>query len=143
MMLTGGEKYNAKCIIVKIKDIYPNIESIISDEKYVNHHSSLSSLYDYTLEIFLSLTGLTTNIISSSSVLQEIFTMLQQVHYYKDVNKSNKETLISVVNRIPELQDELIKLVESDTTNRDAVLRQIMDELGIVDPNAKKKRSLW
>ena len=34
-------------------------------------------------------------------------------------------------------------MVESDTTNRDAVLRQIMDELGIVDPNAKKKRSLW
>jgi hypothetical protein len=142
-MLTGGEKYNTKCIIIKIKDIYPNIESILSNEKYENDNSSLSSLYDYTLEIFLALTGLTTNIISSNLVLQEIFNMLQEVHYYKDVNRTNKPVLISVVGRIPELQDELIKLVEGDTTNRDAVLRQIMDELGIVDPNAKKKRSLW
>ena len=143
MMLTGGEKYNAKKIIVKISEIYPKISDIINTENYVNNSSSLSKLYDYTLDIFTSLVSLTINIINSSSGLSSIFNLLQEVHYYKGVNNNNKQYLIDVVNRIPELQEELIKLVESDTTNRDAVLRQIMDELGIVDPNAKKKRSLW
>lgn len=143
VMLTGGEKYNTKQIIVKISEIYPNIKEIISDENYVNNASSLASLYDYTLEIFTALFALTINIINSSSKLSEVFGMLQEVHYYKSVSDKNKNMLIEVVKRIPELQDELIQLVENDTTNRDAVLRQIMDELGIVDPNAKKKRSLW
>ena len=143
VMLTGGEKYNTKQIIVKISEIYPNIKEIISDENYVNNASSLASLYDYTLEIFTALFALTINIINSSSKLSEVFGMLQEVHYYKSVSDKNKNMLIEVVKRIPELQDELIQLVENDTTNRDTVLRQIMDELGIVDPNAKKKRSLW
>lgn len=143
IMLTGGEKYNTKQIILKINDIYPKVKKIIEDESYVNNQGSLKHLYDYTLEIFTALTALTINIINSSSDLTSIFNSLQEVHYHKDVNNSNKQTLIDVVNKIPTLQEELIKLVENDTTNRDAVLRQIMDELGIVDPNAKKKRSLW
>ena len=143
MMLTGGEKYNTKKIIVKISEIYPKIKEITDDGSYVNNNNSLSSLYDYTLDIFTSLVSLTINIINSSKELSDIFNMLQEVHFYKKVNSTNKQVLIEVVNKIPDLQEELIKLVESDTTNRDAVLRQIMDELGIVDPNAKKKRSLW
>ena len=143
MMLTGGEKYNTKCVIVKIKDLYPKIESIVSDDKYTHNNSMLSSLYNYTLDIFIALSSLTTSMIASERPLQEVFNMLQEVHYYKGVNNQNKQVLIDVVARIPELQDTLIKMVESDTSNRDAVLRQIMDELGIVDPNAKKKRSLW
>lgn len=143
IMLTGGEKYNTKNIIVKISEIYPKIKEITSNDKYVNNNSNLTSLYNYTLEIFTLLFSLTTNIINSSKTLAEIFNLLQEVHYYKDVNKNNKDNLITVVGRIPELQEELINMVESDTSNRDAVLRQIMDELGIVDPNAKKKRSLW
>lgn len=143
IMLTGGEKYNTKNIIIKISEIYPKIKEITSNEKYVNNNSNLTSLYNYTLEIFTLLFSLTTNIINSSKTLAEIFNLLQEVHYYKDVNKNNKDNLITVVGRIPELQEELINMVESDTSNRDAVLRQIMDELGIVDPNAKKKRSLW
>ena len=142
VMLTGGEKYNTKQIIVKISEVYPNIKEIITDENYVNNNQALASLYDYTLEIFTALFSLTINIINSSSKLAEVFNMLQEVHYYKSVNEMNKPVLIEVVKRIPVLQDELIQLVENDTTNRDAVLRQIMDELGIVDPNAKKKR-LW
>lgn len=143
IMLTGGEKYNAKQIIVKISEIYPKISEIISKESYVSNNSSLKSLYDCTLDIFNALTALTLNIITSTKEINEIFNLLQEVHYYKDVNSKNKEFLIEAVSKIPVLQDELIKLVESDTTNRDAVLRQIMDELGIVDPNSKKKRSLW
>ena len=143
IMLTGGEKYNTKQIILKINDLYPKIKEITKDESYMNNNGSLSSLYDYTLEIFTSLTSLTINIINSSKDLLEIFNLLQEVHSYKDVNNKNKVILIDVVSRIPTLQEELIALVENDTTNRDAVLRQIMDELGIVDPNAKKKRSLW
>jgi flagellin-specific chaperone FliS len=143
-MLTGGEKYNTKQIIIKISEIYPKIKDIISNEKYVNNNANLTSLYNYTLEIFTNLYSLsTTNILNSSPAIAETFNLLQQVHCYKSVNNSNKQALIDVVNKIPQLQEELIKLVESDTTNRDAVLRQIMDELGIVDPNAKKKRSLW
>ena len=141
-MLTGGEKYNTKQIIIKINEIYPGIKSIVESDK-IPSGSSLNKLYDTTLEIFITLSNLTINIINSSRSLKEIFDMLQQVHYYKDVNSNNKQVLIEVSKRIPELQDELINMVESDTTNRDAVLRQIMDELGIVDPNAKKKRSLW
>ena len=143
IMLTGGEKYNTKQIILKINDIYPKVKKITDDESYVNNQGDLKHLYEYTLEIFTALTALTINIINSSSDLASIFNSLQEVHYYKDVNNSNKQTLIDVVKKIPALQEELIKLVENDTTNRDAVLRQIMDELGIVDPNAKKKRSLW
>ena len=142
MMLTGGEKYNTKQIIIKVNEIYPKIKEIIDNENNINS-KSLANLYDYTLDIFTSLISLTINIINSSRPLLEIFNSLQEVHLYKGVNKQNEKLLIDVSKRIPELQEELIKLVETDTTNRDAVLRQIMDELGIVDPNAKKKRSLW
>ncbi len=144
MMLTGGEKYNTKQIIIKISEIYPNIKTLLEDEKHATSNSSLSSYYNYTLEIFtLLMTNLTNNIITAIPAIRDIFAQLQEVHYYKDVNNNNKEALITVVKRIPELQEELIKLVEGDTTNRDAVLKQIMDELGIVDPNAKKRHSLW
>lgn len=142
VMLTGGEKYNTKQIIISISQIYPNIKGIVETEKIISS-ASLTKLYDATLNIFMNLSNLTINIINSSKVLSEVFNSLQQVHYYKDVNSYNKQALIDVCKRIPELQEELINMVESDTTNRDAVLRQIMDELGIVDPNAKKKRSLW
>lgn len=142
IMLTGGEKYNTKQIIIKINDLYPKIKDIVESEKNIGG-SSLDKLYNVTLEIFMALSNLTINIINSSSILRDVFNLLQEVHYYKDVNGHNKQTLIEVSKRIPELQEELINMVESDTTNRDAVLRQIMDELGIVDPNAKKKRSLW
>lgn len=143
IMLTGGEKYNTKQIILKISEVYPKIKDVTSDESYMNNHDSLSALYDYTLEIFTALTSLTINIINSSKDLMDIFNLLQEVHSYKSACSSNKQSIIEAANQIPTLQEELIKLVENDTTNRDAVLRQIMDELGIVDPNAKKKRSLW
>ena len=141
--LTGGEKYNTKQLIVKVNEIYPRIEEITKKANFENNNGDLAKLYDYTLEIFMGLTALTLNIINSSTVLRDEFGVLQEVHYYKDVNKSNKEALLKAVDGVPSLQEELINLVESDTSNRDAVLRQIMDELGIVDPNAKKKKSLW
>lgn len=143
VMLTGGEKYNTKQIILKINEIYPKIKDITSNVSYQNNSGSLSALYNYTLEIFDSLTTLTINIINSSQTLSDIFNLLQEIHLYKSVCSSNKGLIAQAVEQIPALQEELINLVENDTTNRDAVLRQIMDELGIVDPNAKKKRSLW
>lgn len=142
VMLTGGEKYNTKQIIIKINELYPDIKDIVEKESQISG-GSLGKLYSVTLEIFTQLSTLTINIINSSKVLQEIFNSLQEVHYFSSVNSHNKQILIDVSKRIPELQDELINMVESDTSNRDAVLRQIMDELGIIDPNAKKKRSLW
>ena len=142
VMLTGGEKYNTKQIIIKINELYPDIKDIVEKESQISG-GSLGKLYSVTLEIFTQLSTLTINIINSSKVLQEIFNSLQEVHYVSSVNSHNKQILIDVSKRIPELQDELINMVESDTSNRDAVLRQIMDELGIIDPNAKKKRSLW
>lgn len=142
VMLTGGEKYNTKQIIIKINELYPSIKDIVEKEGHISG-SALANLYNVTLEIFTQLSTLTINIINSSKVLQEVFNSLQEIHYYSGVNSQNKQILIDVSKRIPELQEELINMVESDTSNRDAVLRQIMDELGIVDPNAKKKRSLW
>ena len=141
VMLTGGEKYRVKQIIIKISELYPSIKEITSKENYGG--SNLDSLYKSTLEILNSLVSLTINIINSSSTLNETFNLLQEVHKYKGASNKNKDNLIKVANMIPDLQEELINMVESDTTNRDAVLRQIMDELGIVDPNAKKKHSLW
>ena len=78
VMLTGGEKYNTKQIIIKINDIYPGIKSIVESDKNPSG-SSLNKLYDTTLEIFIALSNLTVNIISSSRTLKEIFDMLQQV----------------------------------------------------------------
>ena len=142
-MLTGGEKYNTKQIILKINEIYPKIKELTANDSYKDNGSSLTSLYNYTLDILEALTTLTINIINSSKTLSDIFNLLQEIHLYKSVCNSNKGLISQAVEQIPALQEELINLVENDTTNRDAVLRQIMDELGIVDPNAKKKRSLW
>lgn len=142
-MLTGGEKYNTKQIIIKVSEVYPKIKEIVDNPNYVNDNHALATLYDITLDIFTALQTLTINIINSAPNLRDTFFLLQEVHFYAKVSESNKQNLIEVVGRIPQLQDELINLVESDTTNRDAVLKQIMDELQIVDPNAKKKRSLW
>ena len=109
IMLTGGEKYNTKNIILKINDIYPKISEIISNEKYTHNNSMLTDLYNYTLEIFIALTNLTTNIINSSSELKGCFDLLQDVHYYKSVSAHNKDKLIEVVNRIPQLQEDAKK----------------------------------
>lgn len=140
-MLTGGEKYRVKQIIIKISEIYPSIEEITSKENYKG--SNMDALYKSTLEILNAFISLTINIITSSKVLNEAFNLLQEVHKYKGVNNTNRDNLIKISKMIPEVQEELINMVESDTTNRESVLRQIMDELGIVDPNAKKKHSYW
>lgn len=142
VMLTGGEKYNTKQLIIKVNVIYMNIQSLVESDSELTM-DSLNDLYDATLMIFMTMATLTVNIINSTPKIKEIFDLLQEVHYYNEVNDNNKDNLIKVAKMIPQLQDELIGLVENDTSNRDAVLRQIMDELGIVDPNAKKKRSLW
>lgn len=141
VMLTGGEKYRVKQIIVKISEVYPSIKEITSKGNYSSNE--LSSLYKQTLDILNVFISMTTNIINSSKVLSDFFNLAQEVHKYKSVSNNNKDNLISLAKMVPDLQEELINMVESDTTNRDAVLRQIMDELGIVDPNAKKKHSLW
>ena len=51
------------------------------------------------------------------------------------------EALMTSVDMIPEIQNELIKLVSTDNNQRERVLKDIMDELGIEDPNKKKKSS--
>ena len=43
------------------------------------------------------------------------------------------------IETIPSLQEEMIKLISDDNNLRERVLKDIMDELGIEDPNKKKK----
>ena len=42
---------------------------------------------------------------------------------------------------IPDIQGELIGLITNDNNLRERVLKDIMDELGIEDPNKKKKNN--
>ena len=136
MTLTGGEKYIVKTLVVEINELYPKME------KDIKHPAKL---YDYTLEIFVKLSKLTINIIETNPVIRNSFNTLQEIHNYSSANRHNTQLIEDFVKTVPDLIDGLIKLVDDDTSMRDSVLRQIMEELGIVDPNAKKKRtsSFW
>jgi len=140
MTLTGGEKYIVKTIIVEINEIYSKINGVLE-----KNNVDVNKLYDYTLEIFTKLSKLTINIIDTNPVIRNSFNTLQEIHKYASCNSHNKQTILEFVKTVPELVDGLIKLANDDTTARDKVLIQIMEELGIVDPNAKKKRgsSFW
>ena len=145
MPLTGGEKYIVKTLVVELNEMYPKISEITKNEKFENNSKDLAKLYDLTLEIFLKMSKMTINMIDMNPVLKANFTKLQEIHKYASVNKNNSPLIAEVARDVPNLVDALIKMVDDDTNMRDGVLRQIMEELGIVDPKAKKKRgsSFW
>ncbi len=145
MPLTGGEKYIVKTLVVELNQMYPQISTITVNEKFEGNSKDMNKLYDISLEIFTKLSKMTINMIESNPVLRDNFTKLQEIHKYASVNKSNSALIAEFALGVPALIDALIKMVDEDTSMRDGVLRQIMEELGIVDPNAKKKRgsSFW
>ncbi|MBR3891594.1 MAG: hypothetical protein IKJ30_05970 [Bacilli bacterium] len=145
MPLTGGEKYIVKTLVIEINEMYPKISAITNNAKFEGNSKDLAKLYDLTLEIFLKLSKMTINMIDTNPVVKDTFYKLQEIHKYASVNKNNSALIAEVSKNVPNLVDALIKMVDDDTNMRDGVLRQIMEELGIVDPNAKKKRgsSFW
>ena len=145
MTLTGGEKYIVKTLVIEINAMHPKIAEIISKEGFESNSKDIAALYDYTLEIFLKLSKMTINMIESNNTVRGAFTKLQEIHYHSAPTKETTPMIAEVSKEIPNLVDALIKMVDDDTSMRDGVLRQIMEELGIVDPNAKKKRgsSFW
>ena len=139
MTLTGGEKYIVKTMVMEINKIYSSLKA-----DFDANNVDMNKLYDCTLVIFTKLSNLTINIIDTNPVIRKSFNELQEIHKYSSCNSSNQQQLLDFFDTIPQLVDALIKLVNDDTSARDTVLRQIMEELGIVDPNAKKKKSsVW
>ena len=145
MPLTGGEKYIVKTLVVELNEMHPKIAAIITKENFEENSKDMAALYDLTLEIFVKLSKMTINMIDTTPVVRANFTKLQEIHKHASVKKESSPLIAEVARGVPELIDALIKMVDDDTNMRDGVLRQIMEELGIVDPNAKKKRgsSFW
>lgn len=141
-MLTGGEKAKVKNIVMAIKGEYPTILDVLDNEKFLKDQKCIDTLFDCTKKIFMWLAHLSTTTINTNEVLNTGFDLLQEVHRVSTISHKDSrkvETLMKSVEMIPDIQQELIKLVTSDTDLRERVLKDIMDELGIENPNKKKK----
>ena len=141
-MLTGGEKAKVKNIVMAIKGEYPKILDVLDKPNFMKDQNSIDVLFDCDKKIFMWLAHLSTTTINTNEVLNKGFDLMQEVNRvssisYRDSRKV--ETLISSIEMIPDIQQELINLVSNDTNLRERVLKDIMDELGIENPNKKKK----
>lgn len=141
-MLTGGEKAKVKNIVMAIKGEYPKILDVLDKPNFLKDQNSIDVLFDCDKKIFMWLAHLSTTTINTNEVLNKGFDLMQEVNRvssisYRDSRKV--ETLISSIEMIPDIQQELINLVSNDTNLRERVLKDIMDELGIENPNKKKK----
>ena len=141
-MLSGGEKAKLKNIVVAIKGEYPKILDVLDKSNFEKDQASISELFDCNRRIFMWMAHIPTTIINSNEVLSKSFDALQESNRFSSIScKENKkvELLINSIEMIPSVQEELIKLVTNDNNLRERVLKDIMDELGIEDPNKKKK----
>lgn len=143
-MLNGGEKAKLKNIIMAIKGEYPKILDILDRPNFIKNQESVSELFDCNKRVFMWLAHLSTTIINSNEVLTRSFDALQESNRFSSISvKEAKkvELLMNSIEMIPSLQEEMINIVSNDTNLRERVLKDIMDELGIEDPNKKKKNS--
>ena len=143
MLLNGGEKAKIKNIVMAIKGLYPDILKIVNKPKYDKNQNSIDELFDCNKRVFMWLAHLSTTLINSNEVLIQGFDALQESNRFTSVKVGEHkkvELLIKSIELIPTIQDELIKIVDNDNTQRDRVLKDIMDELGIENPNKKKKK---
>ena len=143
-MLTGGEKAKIKNIIIAIKGEYPKVLEVLKDSKSSSSQKGIDQLFDCNKKIFMWMAHIPTTIINSNAVLSESFDALQESNRFSSISsKESKKVklLMDSVDKIPSLQEELIRIISDDTSQRERILKDIMDELGIEDPNKKKKTS--
>lgn len=141
-MLTGGEKAKVKNIVMAIKGEYPTVLEVLDNEKFLKDQKCIDALFDCDKKIFMWLAHLSTTTINSNEVINNAFDLMQEVHRVSSISHRDTrrvDTLMKSIEMIPDLQQELIKLVTDDTDLRERVLKDIMDELGIENPNKKKK----
>ncbi len=142
-MLSGGEKAKVKNIIVAIKGEYSKIFDIISDEKKIKKQDNINTLFASSKKVFMWMAHLPTTLINSSSILSRGFDTLQEANRFASISAGDKkkvELLMNSIKVIPSIQEELIKQINDDNNYRERVLKDIMDELGIENPNKKKKK---
>lgn len=143
-MLNGGEKAKIKNIVMAIKGEYPKILDILDRKNFIKDQNSISELFDCNKRVFMWLAHISTTVINSNEILSKSFDALQEANRFSSITaKEDKKVklLMESIEMIPDLQSELIKIVTNDTNLQERVLKDIMDELGIEDPNKKKKSS--
>ena len=143
-MLNGGEKAKIKNIVMAIKGEYPKILDILDRKNFLKDQNSVSELFDCNKRVFMWLAHISTTVINSNEVLSKSFDALQEANRFSSITaKEDKKVklLMNSIEMIPDMQSELIKIVTNDTNLQERVLKDIMDELGIEDPNKKKKSS--
>lgn len=143
-MLSGGEKAKIKNIVMAIKGEYPKILDILDEKNFIKKQNNVDELFDCNKKVFMWLAHIPTTIINGSEVLRNGFDTLQASNRFSSISaKDSKriELLMNSIEAIPDIQGELINLITNDNNLRERVLKDIMDELGIEDPNKKKKSS--
>ena len=143
-MLNGGEKAKIKNIVMAIKGEYPKILDVLEKKDYQKDQNSVNVLFDSNKKIFMWLAHLSTTFINSNEVVNRGFDTMQEANRFSSISVRDSkkvQLLVDSIGMIPEIQKELIKQVDTDNNQRERVLKDIMDELGIEDPNKKKKSS--
>lgn len=143
-MLSGGEKAKIKNIVMAIKGEYPNCLDIMDRPNFKKDQDAVSQLFECNKKVFMWMAHLPTTIINSNEVLMKGFDTLQETNRTTLISSKDSkkvDLLVESVQNIPNIQEELIKFITNDNTQRERILKDIMDELGIEDPNKKKKSS--
>ena len=143
-MLSGGEKAKIKNIVMAIKGEYPKCIDIMDKKHFSKDQNAINELFDCNKRVFMWMAHLPTTIINSNEVLMRGFDALQESNRTSSISTRDSkrvDLLIESVKGIPNMQTELIKLITNDNDQREKVLKDIMDELGIEDPNKKKKNN--
>jgi len=141
-MLSGGEKAKIKNIVMAIKGEYPKILDVLDINNFINKQDCITTLFDCNKKVFMWLAHIPTTIIMNNEILNKGFDTLQESNRFNSVSVKDKkkvELLMNSIEIIPDIQGELINLITNDNNLRERVLKDIMDELGIEDPNKKKK----
>lgn len=142
-MLSGGEKAKLKNIVMAIKGEYPKILDILDKPKFEKNQNNVDELFACNKRVFMWLAHLPTTLINSNEVLVQGFDALQESNRFSSIkvmDHKKVDLLINSIEMIPAIQAELIKMITEDNTVRDRILKDIMDELGIENPNKKKKK---
>ena len=141
-MLSGGEKAKIKNIVMAIKGEYPKILDVLDVKNFINKQDCITTLFDCNKKVFMWLAHIPTTIINNNEILNKGFDCLQESNRFNTISvkeKNKVDLLMNSIEIIPDIQGELINLIVNDNNLRERVLKDIMDELGIEDPNKKKK----
>ena len=122
---------------------YPNVANVLGKPKYQKSQKCIDELFACNKRVFMWMAHLPTTLINSNEVLYKSFDLLQESNRSSSINVNDSKkvaALVSSVEMLPTLQAELINMITSDNGMRDKILKDIMDELGIENPNKKKKK---